>query len=217
MAAISLYWFGLNAVIALVPHWTVSYLGRTEGDVTKLMIPFVTVNLVFFFVFNNLAAKFGKYPMMLATFLGSALAMMALCLVGHIPFGGAFVQSAIIFSLFGAPLAGFMVLPFAILSDVIDYDAELTGRRREAIFFGVAGVFQKIMLGLSALTFTIVPYIGGAGAPTERGLKLMAFLAGLASVAAFLAFIRYPLREDKGNVRVVNWEPGLSSRQGESE
>lgn len=204
MAAISVYWFGLNAIIVIIPHWTISYLGRSEGDVTKLMIPFVAVNFVFFFVFNALATRLGKYAMMLVTFLGSGLAMMAFCLVGRLPFGGLFLQSAVIFSMLGAPLAGFMVLPYAILSDVIDHDAQLTGHRREAIFIGVTGVMQKIMLGLSALTVTIVPYLGGSGKPTAYGLKLMAFLAGLACIGAFLLFIRYPLREHQGKIRVVN-------------
>lgn len=204
MASISVYWFGLNAMIVIIPHWTISYLGRSEGDVTKLMIPFVAVNFVFFFVFNALAARLGKYVLMLATFLGSGLAMMAFCLVGHLPFGSLFLQSALVFSIFGAPLAGFMVLPYAVLSDVIDYDAQITGHRREAIFIGVSGVLQKIMLGFSVLTVTIVPYLGGNGEPTAYGLKLMAFLCGLASIAAFLIFIPYPLRDYQGRIRLVD-------------
>jgi GPH family glycoside/pentoside/hexuronide:cation symporter len=206
LASTALYWFGLNGMIALVPYWTVNVLGRGENDVTMLMIPFVAVNVVFFFVFNALATRLGKYVMMLVTLLGSALVMMAMCLVGHLPFGSDFIQTALVIGLFGAPVAGFMVLPFAMLADVIDYDERLTGRRREAIFFGVQGIFQKLMLGMSMLTFTIVPYLGGTGAPTVYGLKLMAFLCGLASLAAFAVFIGYPLRERHGRIVVRGTE-----------
>lgn len=163
LASTAIYWFGLNAVIALVPHWTISFLGRSEGDVTLLMAPFLLMNVVFFFVFNALAAKLGKYVLMLATFLGSGVVIVMLCLVGHLPLGSEFLQTAVIMALFGAPVAGFMVLPFAVLGDVVDYDEQLTGHRREAIFFGVQGIFQKLMIGVSVLTFTIVPYIGGDG------------------------------------------------------
>ena len=148
--------------------WVLSVLGGSEGDVTLMMVPFLGVNLVFFFVFNALARTFGKYVMMLVTFLGSAIAMASLALVGHLPVGSDFVQSAVVFGLFGAPAAGFMVLPFAILADVIDHDEKLTGRRREAIFFGVQGIAQKVMIGLSVLAFTIVPYIGSNGAQRLR-------------------------------------------------
>lgn len=166
LAATSVYWFALNAIIALVPYWVVNFLGRSEADVTKLMALFLVVNLAFFFVFNALAARWGKYVLMLATFLGTGFVLMLLCLVGYLPFGSDFLQSAIVMAMFGAPVAGFMVLPFAVLGDVVDYDQTLTGRRREAIFFGVQGIFQKLMLGASVLTFTIVPYLGGDG--TQR-------------------------------------------------
>ncbi len=166
LAATSVYWFALNAVIALVPYWVVNFLGRSEADVTKLMALFLLVNLAFFFVFNALAARVGKYALLLATFLGTSAVLVLLCLVGHFPFGSDFAQSVVVMALFGAPVAGFMVLPFAVLADVIDYDETLTGRRREGIFLGVQGVFQKLMLGVSVLTFTIVPYLGGDG--TQR-------------------------------------------------
>ncbi|NIA16543.1 MAG: hypothetical protein GWP08_21005, partial [Nitrospiraceae bacterium] len=163
LSATALFWFGLNGLIALVPFWVVSFLGRGEGDVTNLMGLFLVVNLLFFFVFNGLAPKLGKHVLMLATLLGSAVALAAMCLVGLLPIGSDYVQTAFVVALFGAPVAGFMVLPFAILGDVVDYDERLTGRRREAIFFGVQGVFQKIMIGVSVFTFTIVPFLGDDG------------------------------------------------------
>ena len=163
VAATALFWFGLNGLIALIPFWVVSYLGRSEGDVTNLMGLFLIVNMLFFFVFNGLAPKLGKHMLMLATLLGSAIVLAAMCLVGLLPFGSDYLQTAFIVALFGAPVAGFMVLPFAILGDVVDYDERLTGRRREAIFFGVQGIFQKIMIGVSVFTFTIVPFLGDDG------------------------------------------------------
>lgn len=300
MGCTAIYWFGLNGVIALVPHWVLNVLGRTEGNVPLLMVPFLLMNLVFFFVFNALAAKAGKYVLMLVTFLVSGVVIAGLGLVGHMPFGSAFAQTGLILALFGAPAAGFMVLPFAVLSDVVDYDEQLTGRRREAIFFGVQGIAQKAMIGLSVLAFTVVPYIRSDGtkmlpekgaigfsgvyrpqdggppqegraqtsieepepatirvdanpdsldAPwrlsgpdgfvyngsgdqvlegltpgpyvidwgnvaghitpnpertaTPFGLKLMALLCGVACVAAFVFFIKYPLRERDGKVVLV--------------
>jgi len=162
----ALYWFGLNGVIALVPHWTAAALFKSEGAVPMLMVPFLVMNLVFFFVFNALTRRFGKYPLMIVTFVGSGVVILGLCLVGTVPLGSTLVQTMVILAAFGMPVAGFMVLPFAILSDVIDYDERLTGRRREAIFFGVQGIAQRTMVGLSVLTFTIVPYFKSDGSRT---------------------------------------------------
>jgi MFS family permease len=299
IAATALYWFALNGMIALVPFWVVGYLGRGESDVTKMMGMFLVVNLVFFIVFNALSARLGKYVLMLATFAGTAVVMSLMVCVGLIPIGSDYLQTAVVVALFGAPVAGFMVLPFAILGDVVDYDERLTGRRREAIFFGVQGIFQKIMIGVSVFAFTIVPYIGSNGTvhlredgwlvlsgryasqsdtpvvqdsedspeqvpaggirvdaapnalnapwtlhgpdgferkgmgdtvlkdlvpgvysiawgevpgwepparmrpPTPRGLKAMAMLCALFSLAAFVAFLSYPLRERHGRALLV--------------
>ena len=133
-----------------------------------LMAPFLVVNLIFFFVFNGLAARFGKYVLMVITFIASGLVLAGLCLVGVLPFGSPFIQTAVVMALFGAPVAGFMVLPFAALADVVDYDERLTGRRREATFFGVQGIFQKAMIGVSVYTFTLVSQIGGDGSRLFR-------------------------------------------------
>ncbi|MFA6243182.1 MAG: MFS transporter [Candidatus Hydrogenedentales bacterium] len=166
--ATALFLYGLNGLLVLVPVWVLSYLGRDEGSVTLLMLPFLLVNLSFFFVFNAFAGKFGKYRLMQVTFLAGAAVIASIALVGVFPFGSEFMQTAIFMSLFGIPAAGFMVLPFAILADVVDYDEKVTGRRREALFVGGQGVAQKLMIGLSVLSFTIVPYLGSDGSRILR-------------------------------------------------
>lgn len=159
----SLYWFGLNGIIAWVPFWVESYLGRPKSAVTLLMVGFLVMSLVFFFVFNALSRRFSKYVLMSATFLGTGLVLAAFPLVGYLHIGSEFAQTAFLMAMAGAPVAGFVVLPFAILADVVDYDEKRIGRRREAIFFGMQGIAQKALIGLSVLTFTMVPFLGNNG------------------------------------------------------
>jgi MFS family permease len=180
-AAGAVYWFGLNTIIVMVPHWVSAVLGRGEDTVTLMMAPFLLMNLVFFFVFNYLAGRVGKYRAMLITFLGSALVMVMLVFVGRLGIGSDLIQSAVILAAYGAPAAGFMVLPFAVLGDVVDYDEKLTGRRREGIFLAVQGIFQKISIGLSVFVFTFVAYIGG------EGMQRLQENAGLVFTGAYLA------------------------------
>ena len=203
----SFYWYGLAGILALVPFWTQNFLGLSKSDVAYLMLPFLLVNVAAFFVFNALVERVGKYALMLVTFLGTGLCMMSLCLVGYVPFGSTFVQSAVLMGVFGIPVAGFMVLPFAILADVVDYDEGLTGRRREAIFFGVQGIFQKAMIGMAMLSFTVVPYLGGAPGQegvTTFGMKLTAFLGGVSCLIGCLIFLGYPLRKSGGKIAAID-------------
>jgi MFS family permease len=177
LASTGLFWFGLNGVIVLTPLWVVSYLGRDEGVVSQLLSVFIIVDLLFFFVFNALAHRVGKYVLMQVTYLTGGLVIAMFALIGFLPLGNEFVQTLAVVALFGIPAAGFTVLPFAALSDVVDYDERLTGRRREAVYFGVMGMGQKVMIGLSVLSFTIVPYLYSDGTQVLRdggGLRFTA-------------------------------------------
>ena len=202
----SLYWFGLDIIMKLLPLWVTGYLGERKDMVTILLLPFLVMNVLFFFVINVLSKRFGKYPMLLATFLATGGSFLLLPCVGYVPFGSPLIQTGIVIGLIGMAVAGFMLLPFALLSDVVDYDERLTGRRREAIYFGFQGTFQKITLGCSSFTFGQLAYVGGESTVSVSGLRLVAALAGVASLIGFFLFLPYPLRERKGKLVVRGGE-----------
>ena len=205
VAATACYWFGLSGILALVPVWVKVYLGGSEGDVTTLMVPYLLMSLVFFFIYNHLAGKHGKFGLMLATFFGSGLVFATMPLIGWITAGSPFAQTALLMTLAGAPVAGFMVLPYVVLADVVDYDEQRTGRRREAMYFGVQGIIQKCAIGLSILAFTIIPYLGSADrvTPSVFGLKLMALLCATGCIVGGIIFLRYPIREGENGIVVL--------------
>ncbi len=138
--------------------------------------------------------------MFLVTLLGSAVAMPLLWFVAPtLPFSVQ-AQTQIVMALVGVFMAGFMILPIALLADVIDYDEKLTGKRREGIYFGVQSILQKIAIGVSIPVAGFMMYVGGDVTPTERGLKLITLLAGVVALAAFLVFLKYPLKERGGKI-----------------
>lgn len=196
----SCFWFGLNAILLLIPYWITHYLGLSPDMVTMLMAPFLVMNLLFFFVFNYLSKRFGKYAMFIVTLAATGFAFLILLLVGVLP-GSMLVQSMVAVAMMGMAVAGFSVIPFALLADAVDYDAHITGRRREALFFGFQGTFQKLALGLSTFQFGLLLNLGGAQV-SVLGLKLVALSAGLACFIGILLFVGYPLREQAG---LVSW------------
>jgi Na+/melibiose symporter-like transporter len=123
--------------------------------------------------------------------------MGSLFFVGMIP-GDKMLQSQICMALIGIPVAGIMILPPALLSDVIDYDETLTGKRREGIYVGVNAIFQKIAIGISIATATVMMYAGGSMTPTETGLKWISVSAGVFAFIALAIFRGYSIREKDG-------------------
>ncbi|MCB1173453.1 MAG: MFS transporter [Leptospiraceae bacterium] len=202
----SFYWFGLNLLIMLVPYWVQDFLGLNEDSVALLMGPFLGMNILFFLVFNILTRKLGKYYMYMLTCLGSALVVPVLTVVGATSLLDGFLakqtQSIVAMGLIGIPVAGFLILPFAILSDIADYDEQLSGERREGIYFGVQAIFQKSMIGFSILIFGFV-VLSGTTSVNLAGLSFLPLLCALSFLAAFVAFWRYPIRDKNGVIALL--------------
>ena len=190
LAATSLYWFALNLLLMMVPRWVEVQLGLSKEAVTWLMLPFIAVNLVGFFFFNWLAKRIGKVASLTCVF---ALSALVFGLFGWsdrlgIPLPP-LVCAQLVTGLAGLPVAGFGVLAFALLADVIDADAARTGTHREAIYFGVQAILQKSMIGLSVVSFAQIE-----GALGTVGLRWTALIAGLVCLLGLICFSRYRLR-----------------------
>jgi GPH family glycoside/pentoside/hexuronide:cation symporter len=185
----SFFWFGLNLLLMLVPRWVEEILHQEKDAVTWVMLPFIGVNLAGFFLFNTIAKRIGKFRCFLVV-LGLSACIFPLLVVGaFVKVGPPLLVTQIAVALAGLPVAGFAVLPFALLGDVIDLDAEESGIRREAIYFGVQAIFQKSMIGASVVGFTFIRDRAGTG-----GLFWIALIAGGACAIAFGLFCLYPVR-----------------------
>ncbi len=200
LTATSLFWFSLNLLILIIPFWVQYYLNLTDSSVLLLMAPFLFANVVFFFVFNLLAKKYGKYKVFLLTLSGSGIMLFVMCFTGTFALGSSLLQSQIAMGLIGIFVSGFLMLPAALLADVIDYDQSLTGMRREGIYFGMQAIFQKLSIGMSIAIATYMMYIEGGNLPTIFGLKTILVLGGISATASFLVFLKYPLREKDGKI-----------------
>ena len=70
--------------------------------------------------------------------------------------------SVIVTGLFlGIPVAGFLVLLNILLADVIDYDAEITGRRREGMYLGMNGFIVRLGLSLQYAVMAVFFAVSG--------------------------------------------------------
>ena len=194
LIATSLFWFALNSITVIIPFWIETAVGGSEADVPLVMGPFIAANIVFFFVFSRIAKTKGKYPAFIISLAGSSAALFLFTAQGLLPLP-ALIQSQIVMGIFGIFVAGFLMLPNALLADVIDNDEKVSGSRREGLFFGLQSIFQKITIGLSISVSSALMYMGGTGTATVSGLKLTAAAGAVASAAAVIIFLRYPLRE----------------------
>ncbi len=98
-------------------------------------------------------------------------------------------------------LAGYMILPLPMLSEIIDDDARKHGLRREGIFFGMNGGIVKAAFSLQgvffATVFSITGYVAGAAAQSATAIWGIRFLIGITPILSILLsswwLMKYPL------------------------
>jgi GPH family glycoside/pentoside/hexuronide:cation symporter len=155
-------------------------------------------------VWTAAARRFGARRAWQAAQVVFALAMLAVYLARDFPRGLAAMSFA------GLGLAGLLVCPDLLVSDVIDEDEVVTGRRREGMYFGLNGFVIRFAFTLQGLsTGAVLHATGFVGAtpaelyPAQRpealfGIRsLIALLPIAASAVVMFALQRYPLHGER--------------------
>lgn len=88
----------------------------------------------------------------------------------------------------GIPLAALFVFPNALLADIIDFDEQRTGERREAIYYGIQATLQKLGLGLAAGLFALALGLFGKSAIDPLGIRLIGPIAGACTLLGYVIF-----------------------------
>jgi GPH family glycoside/pentoside/hexuronide:cation symporter len=118
-------------------------------------------------------------------------------------------------TLLAAPgLAGSMIMPFPVISEVIDDDAARHGYRREGIFFGMSWGIVKLAFSIQGVMFAAVMsaagYVAGSPVQTTSAVWGIRFLIGVTPILACLVLAYCMYRFPLGRA-TLNSPPQLTS------
>jgi GPH family glycoside/pentoside/hexuronide:cation symporter len=129
--------------------------------------------------------------------------------------------SYLLMGIAGSGFATHYVMPFAMIPDVVEYDAVKNGKRREGVFYGLwtfmSKIGQALGIGLNGLLLTLAGYQEGAASQSEEAVFVIRLLVGpipaFFFLAAILVLLCYPItqqvyeqlisRGDAGSVDMV--------------
>jgi glycoside/pentoside/hexuronide:cation symporter, GPH family len=189
LLGINAFWFGFNIVTLNIPLYVTSLLGMSEGAVALFMGAAFGVAMLMFPFVNVAAKRRGLKAVMVASLFAFAACFPLLYFFGAAPLGIpplAFGLAVMGFA--GIPLAGFFIVPDAIIATVADLEERLSGQRREGMYFGVNGLFLKVNLGVSTVVSGAL--LQSFGDPL--GIQLTGPVAAVAVLAGAVVFTRYP-------------------------
>lgn len=172
-------------VLANFPYFVTLVLGESEGQVgiyQGILIIFMALAGIAWMRFNR---KYSQKTLLNASIILLGLSLGLGFLVGAVGWIPLAVQTYIMIILIGSSLGGYLILIYAMMGNLVDYDEMLTKRRREAIYYGTFSFAIGLGTAVGTLILPLLLESFGYTRANPLGVRL-AFLA----MAAFV-FIGY--------------------------
>jgi GPH family glycoside/pentoside/hexuronide:cation symporter len=174
-------------VLANFPYFVTLVLKQTEGDVgiyQGVLIIFIALTGP---VWTWLNRKYSQRVLLNASMLLLGVIFALGFFIGALDSATISIQAYIFVALVGTALGGYLILIYAMMGNVVDYDELLTNRRREAIYYGTFSF--AIGLGTSVGTLILPLLLENFGYTQANPLGVrLAF-----PVMAVFIFIGYSL------------------------
>lgn len=193
-----LYWIAITMFQTGLPFFVTSLLKLPETMTTIYFVGMTAVSLVFYIPINKLTPKLGKKKLITFAFVIFCAAYFYTGFLGRIPLIPTEVQGAVLTVAAALPMAIFGILPQAVVADIAQSDAKLTGSNREGMFYAARTFAFKMGQSVSMLLFTAVSTVGAAAG---TGYRMTAFLAAAFCVLGGIVFLTY--NENRIN-RIIN-------------
>ena len=190
------FWFGFYTILANAPYLVTEVMGRDFSEVGKILGVSLLVAVIFFPIMIRLSRKKGKRFAFLFSMSLLAMVLSLVGLIGRLGPVPIFYQGMVVIGLAGAPIAGLLILPHAIIADITDYDEKKTGCRREGMYFGIYGIVLKSAIGLSSLFVGFLLYHFGYTQANPSGILLCGPVAAVFILLGIFLFLRYPLTDE---------------------
>ncbi len=183
------YFTGLTIVQTGLLFYVTVLLEQEEELVATLLALLVIVSFLFYPLVNLLARRLGKKPLMVGAFLWMALVFLGVPTLGSLAFS-AVAQAYVLILLLAIPLAFLGVLPNAVLADIADHDAALTGEQREGMFFAARTLMQKFGQTFGVVSFAMLTTFG-RDVGDDLGVRLSGIVGFVLCLVAGIVFMRY--------------------------
>lgn len=184
-------------IVGTLPYLVVAVLIEDEKQAdmiaSLLLLGLVVITAFIFPVVDRLANRFKKKDLFMFSLISFAVVLPLVTLSGQIPAVPSIAQAIASCLLVVPGLAISLVIPRAVLAEVMDFDARRTGFRREAMYNGLEGLLQKAAGGLAPLIQGTLFSALGYSRAEPWGIVACGFAGGLLALAGALAFRRYPL------------------------
>jgi Na+/melibiose symporter-like transporter len=168
------YWIALTMFQTGLAFFVTSLLGLSTAMSGLYFIVMSVLSVVFYVPVNIISRKVGKKVLVLVAFSIFSVAYIFTSFFGTSMGISPVVQGYILVVLASLPMAIFGILPNAMVADIAESDAKVTGENREGMFYAARTFAFKLGQSIAMLIFTAVATVGVG---TGKGYRLVAIIA----------------------------------------
>jgi glycoside/pentoside/hexuronide:cation symporter, GPH family len=190
-------------VVASIPYFTTLVIGKTEGDVMYfegVLIVAIAITGPLWMLWNRRKSQRDLIKISLVIFI---ISLVMMYFVGGVPGMGVDVQAYIALAVAGVSLGGYLILIYAMMGNVVDYDEMLTNRRREANYYGTfsLGIGLGSSIGMLVLPFLLNTF--GYTRDNPAGVRIGYLVMAVFVLIGLIIFQGYRLGETPEETRRV--------------
>jgi glycoside/pentoside/hexuronide:cation symporter, GPH family len=183
------------------PYFVTLVLGKTEGDVgiyQGILILLMAVTGPIWMLLNK---RRSQRWLLNFTMIGLVIVVALGFLVGGTTLLPLSVQGFIAVTLIGIMLGGYLIIIYAMMGNVVDYDEMLTGRRREAIYYGTFSFAIGLGSSLGALILPMLLNTFGYTHENPLGVRAAFLVMALFVLVGYFIFQKYRLGDTPEETR----------------
>jgi GPH family glycoside/pentoside/hexuronide:cation symporter len=178
-------------VLANFPYFVTLVLNQTEGDVgiyQGVLILFIAFTGPIWTWFNR---KYSQNALLKASMLLLGIIFAFGFLIGVADKASLSIQAYIFVALVGAALGGYLILIYAMMGNMVDYDEMLTHRRREAIYYGTFSFAIGLGTSVGTLVLPLLLETFGYTRANPLGVRLAFPIMAIFVLVGFFIFQKY--------------------------
>lgn len=193
-----MYWVGLTLFQTGLPFFVTVSMKLNESNTMLFMGGMTVLSAGFYPFVSKLVKKHGKKKLVIIGFLGLAVAYLITALIGVVLPVESMIPGILIVVVSAFPMALLGIIPQAIVADVAEEDAKLTGENREGMFFAARTFAMKFGQSVAMLVFTSLAVLGATQnlksndlTASPVGLRIVAVVAVCFCVLGAVLLGRY--------------------------
>lgn len=182
-------------VLANFPYFVTLVLRQTEGDVGIYQGVLIICMALTGPIWTRLNRKVSQRALLNASMILLGVIFVFGFLVGTS------IQTYIFVALIGASLGGYLILIYAMMGNVVDYDEMLTKRRREAIYYGTFSFAIGLGTSVGTLILPLLLENFGYTQANPLGVRLAFPVMAVFIFLGYLLFQKYRIGDTVDETR----------------